>query len=415
MATLHELVQDINALHRQVKQLFDKADENQGDMSADDLAKVKDLNKQIEDKSELAARLKEAKELRGEFDARDQAAVNRLGLGEEHQPRPSAKQLHAADAVLNDPAFKEWLDGLKVNGHVSDRTRIQSPGVQVKTLITSADGSGGAFVTPDRTSIVDASYQRPLTILSLITRGTTTSDLVEYVRQGTPTNAAAPVAEATNLSTGTKPESAMAFSVIQEAVKTIAHWIPVTRRILSDVKQIKMYIETFLRYGIQEELEDQMLTGSGVGENFTGILNVSGTQAQAFDTDLLTTTRKARTKVILGGRAKPTAYVMNPLDWELFDLLKDSEARYYFGGPLAIGTPRLWGVPVVESEGITQGTSVLGDWKYAALWDREQTQIYFSDSHADFFIKNLIAFLAEGRYAFGVIRPSAFVEIDLTA
>ena len=37
-----------------------------------------------------------------------------------------------------------------------------------------------------------------------------------------------------------------------------------------------------------------------------------------------------------------------------------------------------------------------------------------TDSHSDFFVKNLIAILAEMRAAFGVIRPAAFVTIDLT-
>jgi hypothetical protein len=49
------------------------------------------------------------------------------------------------------------------------------------------------------------------------------------------------------------------------------------------------------------------------------------------------------------------------------------------------------------------------------LWDREQAAISVSDSHADFFVRNLIAILAELRAAFGVIRPPAFVAIDLDA
>jgi len=38
-----------------------------------------------------------------------------------------------------------------------------------------------------------------------------------------------------------------------------------------------------------------------------------------------------------------------------------------------------------------------------------------SDSHSDFFVRNLVAILGELRAAFAVIRPSAFVEVDLTA
>jgi hypothetical protein len=48
------------------------------------------------------------------------------------------------------------------------------------------------------------------------------------------------------------------------------------------------------------------------------------------------------------------------------------------------------------------------------LWDRERSTIQVSDSHSDFFIRNMVAILAEMRAAFGLRRPSAFVLIDAT-
>ncbi len=38
-----------------------------------------------------------------------------------------------------------------------------------------------------------------------------------------------------------------------------------------------------------------------------------------------------------------------------------------------------------------------------------------TDSHADFFIRNLVAILAEERVAFAVTRPTAFVNVDISA
>ena len=64
---------------------------------------------------------------------------------------------------------------------------------------------------------------------------------------------------------------------------------------------------------------------------------------------------------------------------------------------------------------MTEGYGVVADWRRAVLLDREQTQILVSDSHSDFFVRNLIAILAELRAAFFVLRPSAFVSADLTA
>lgn len=419
-----QLLTQIAEKSNAVTALWDKA----GDAPLDEATKktALDLEKEIKALEDQVVDLREQAGM-FEANARRQKEYNDPAKGE-RLPTPNGggkggemreRAMSLGEQFVTDPAFKEWFTKTFPNGHVPDRASVKSPGVEVKTLITGVSStSGGALVVNDRLNIVDpGTFMRPLTVMDLITRGTTGSDTVEYVREGTHTNNAAPVAEATATGdgTGAKPESAMALSIVTEVVKTIAHWIPATRRALADAGQLRTLIDTFLRYGLDEELEDQVLNGDGVGENFTGIYNTTGTSTQAWDTNILTTTRKARTKVRTLGRGTPTGYLLHPTDWETIDLLQDNEARYYFGGPSAIGSPRLWGLPVVESEANAVGAGLVADWRLAMLWDREQSQILVSDSHSDFFIRNLLAILAELRAAFGVIRPAAFVEIDLTA
>jgi HK97 family phage major capsid protein len=414
---LQELLTDIAAKSNQVAELFDAADKRGGDATKDEISQIKSLNKEIEELETQASEAKEFQEMRRGNEARvkaQQTPANGVPhAGQNGTPAPLFSSI--ADEVMNDDAMKAFLKNF--NG--ASRQQFNSPVVEIKTLITGVSAtSAGPLVNQDRKPIVDGgTFMRPLTITDIITIGETSSDTVEYVRVGSATNNAAPVAEAaaTGDGSGVKPESALPMSLVSETVKTIAHWIPATNRALADAGQLRTLIDSFLRYGLEEELEDQILTGSGSGENFTGVLNVSGTTAQAWDTNILTTTRKARTKVRVTGRARPTAYVLNPTDWETVDLLQDNEARYYFGGPSQIGQPRLWGLPVVESEGMTQGTGVVADWKLAVLWNRMQTMISMSNSHSDFFVRNLVAILAEMRAAFGVLRPAAFVEMDLTA
>jgi HK97 family phage major capsid protein len=327
--------------------------------------------------------------------------------------------------------FRGWLSSVAPSGRIAESAKgLHSPAVAfgMKDLVTGASGtSGGALVSNDGRGLLDglAQFQRPLTIVDLITRGNTQSDTVEYARVTGFTNNAAPVPEATTAgaipdpdatnTAGLKPESGLALEKVTAAVKTIAHWLPATKRALSDAAQIRTLIDQFLRYGLEEALEDQVLTGDDTGENFEGILSVSGTQGQAWDTDLLTTTRKARTLVRTVGRARPTAFVFHPNDNERIDLLKNSNGDFYFGGPTSNPSAPLWGLPRVESEAMPEGTGMVADWRMAVLWDREEAAIQVSDSHADFFVRNLVAILAEMRAAFGVIRPKAFVEIDLTA
>jgi hypothetical protein len=49
----------------------------------------------------------------------------------------------------------------------------------------------------------------------------------------------------------------------------------------------------------------------------------------------------------------------------------------------------------------------------AAVWDRMQAALYTTDSHSDFFIRNILVILAEERLALTVFRPAAFVEVTL--
>lgn len=312
------------------------------------------------------------------------------------------------------------------------KSKSRIPGLPVpipdmyKTLITGASAtSGGAFVVDERTPIYVDLRQRQLVLRDLVAPGTTGSDLVEFVRQTLFTNAAAPVAEATATSTGgTKPESAMAWVVVQEAVKTIAHWIPATRRALADAGQIRSLVDSHLRVGLDLVLEDQMVNGDGTGENFTGILNTVGILVQPMGGDTqLDALKRAMTRVALsaadgGGGVPATAHLMNPLDLDEILLAKDTTGQYIIGDPAMRqggGQVYLWGIPVAQSTVLAQGSALTASWLLATmLWDREEATITASDSHSDFFVRNLVAILAEMRAAFGVLRPAGVCQVTFT-
>ena len=337
--------------------------------------------------------------------------------------------------VVESPEFKSMLGGFP-DGRIPAQSRVQSAPIAVKALFTGGSStSAGAFVVNERTDIVEFLGRKPLTLRNLVSNRRTTSDTVEFVQESSHTNAAAPVAEATsaaartaaaNTSTGAvtftnasgggyKPEGSWAFAVVQANVKTIAEWVPVTKRALADVAQLEGLINDQLSADVAEAEENQLLNGDGSGENFTGIANTSGIQTQAFATDIFTSVRKGITKLRTVGRVNPTAILMNPADAESVDLTKDGNNQYYYGGPSAIGQRTLWGVPVIESESQTAGFATLGDFTKAVVWDREQTTVTMTDSHSDFFVRNLVAVLAEERLAFGVTRPTAFCTVDIVS
>ena len=93
-------------------------------------------------------------------------------------------------------------------------------------------------------------------------------------------------------------------------------------RPFADHAELGDFLQMEMERGLFEALEDQIVSGDGTGENFTGLLTVSGTLAQAWSTDLVTTLRKARTTMAVQGE-QPTAWVLNPEDAEAIDLLRD--------------------------------------------------------------------------------------------
>ena len=327
--------------------------------------------------------------------------------------------------VVGSAAFKAAM--APFGERVPEKARLQTDPISVKSLFTGTDStSAGVFVTAEQTGILETLGRRPLTIRNVISVRRTGSDTVEYVRQTAHTNAAATVPEATSSATdgtattitgGYKPEGSWAFERLTATVKTIAEWVPATKRALADAGQLEGLINDELRADIAEEEENQILLGDGSGEDLTGIFNTSGIQTQAFDTDIFRTVRRALTKARIVGRVVPNAVALNPEQVEVIDLARENGATgaYLGAGPFALGPRTLWGLPVIESEAIPAGRALVGDFTKAVLWDREQTTVTMTDSHADFFIRNLVAVLAEERVAFGVTRPTAFVDTDVAA
>ena len=71
----------------------------------------------------------------------------------------------------------------------------------------------------------------------------------------------------------------------------------------------------------------------------------------------------------------------------------------------------VFGMPVVESEAMTENTALVGDFAMGAtLFDREQSAIRVGLID-DQFVRNMQTILAELRAAFVVWRPSAFCQV----
>jgi hypothetical protein len=79
----------------------------------------------------------------------------------------------------------------------------------------------------------------------------------------------------------------------------------------------------------------------------------------------------------------------------------------------AVAGTRPWGLTPIPVPGLTK--SYVGDLATAVTWlERTGVQVFITDSHEDFFVKNTFVILAEGRSAFPVTNAAAMRELVVT-
>jgi HK97 family phage major capsid protein len=400
---LTKLLEQFNATQSTLQATLER---QQGEIQSNGASSA-ETAKQVKEQGATLAQI--AEDLKGVQtrikDAEDEIARRGLpGAGDLPQAKTPGQMFTESD---------EYRDTVKNNRTKSDIVVVGSFHRPRNTLITSDPSTGaGSIVVPQRVPSIVAAPDRGLRIRDLIDVQETSSNAIEYVEETGFTNNAATRAENT-----AKPEAAIAFALRTASAQVIAHWIPATRQIIADAQQLRSYIDGRLTYGLKLVEETQILYGNGTSPNIQGIATHDDVQTYAWSSGSLGDTKidAVRRAMTLARIAEypVDGVVLNPTDWEDIELMKGDDEHYIWVNVNDGGVLRLWRVPVVESNSVTGGEAVLGAWKLGAtLWDREAASVRISDSHSDYFIKNLVAILAEERIALTIYRPEAFVVVD---
>lgn len=268
--------------------------------------------------------------------------------------------------------------------------------LQIKATLTSATtdaaGSVGDAVNQTRLPGILPLPQRRMTVRDLLSQGRMDGSTLEYVKETGFTNSAAPVAEG-----AAKPESDLKFDLVTTSAKVIAHWMKASKQILSDVSQLRSVIDERLLYGLAYAEEQQLLNGSGTGQNLLGIIPQASAYSAPITIAGATSIDQMRLAMLQAALAEypATGHVMNPIDWAFIETLKDSEGRYIIGNPQGTASPTLWSLPVVTTQAIAVDKFLTGAFKLGAQvfdrWDARVETGYVNDD----FTKNLVTDLAE--------------------
>lgn len=197
---------------------------------------------------------------------------------------------------------------------------------------------------------------------------------------------------------------------VTAALRKIASYMKESDELVHDAPWLKSAIDDRGIYQHQLAVESYLVSalsgtsGIGTGNKMTpdGIL-------------------KAKMTVWKNSGFKPDALLINPDDLYNIMIRKDTNGQYYGGGFVtgAYGNgdieeePRIWGLKVVPSASVAQGSCYVGAFRLGGSIVRSDAgmQVAFANQNEDDFIKNMITVRIEERLVLAVRRPACFVKI----
>ena len=348
--------------------------------------------------------VEQSESLQAKFQEFEQTALTGMKGGGERRQSWGEK-------FIDSDAFKGFIDGS------SDRARIE-----VKNTILGEGGSPqdpeNVIVPEDRLPGIVPGAFRQLSILDFFPMGATSSNQIQYTRENTWTNNAAERAEGTQ-----KAESALTFELVDDPVRTIAHFIKLSKQVLDDAPALQSYVDRRLRHGLRNRLERQILRGDGTSPNISG-LSASGRHT-AFTPESgdnqFDSISKAK-YAVLGADYSANAIFLNPADWGAIERLKrgSTDDDYLAGDGAMLSyiqngmTPVVWGLPVVASNNVEEGKFYVLDSMATQLFMRQGATVEMFEQDEDNAQHNLVTVRAELRAALATFTPAAIRYGDLT-
>lgn len=336
------------------------------------------------------------------------------------QAGPAGKAGGVGQAFVHSEAFQAFKaahptglgSGTPIRVEAKGLGGVADLGIGRKATLTTQTGE--AWSTPQR----EPGYRNylpadePLTFLDLVTVGTTDVAYSEYAQIVSETDNAAVVPEGE-----LKPLSDLTTAKEESKAYTYADGFDVTNQTLADDGALAAFMETRVRQHVRGVIERKLFNGTGNGTEPKGIMATTGTLAQAFDSDVVTTLARALERFENANQnLEPQAIVMRSSDiWNL-RLLKDNDGKYLLGDPLQQGPiPTPWGVPIVRSNKLPAGSALVGRFDSVHYLELEPLNVLAFNQHKDYAQRNMVYVRAESRGRQQFYGPREVVVTDISA
>jgi HK97 family phage major capsid protein len=397
---LQDLEAKLAKLTADTQELFTKDEHGMYTMDAHVL---EEINRRNEEMSRLHDEVKQQEEVEG-VEAKVRGMYKRT-----QEPATTMQHPGAPGGTYEGPnrksvgqLFVESKAFSGFSGNIGPEVHLD---VETKTLFETTAGW-----TPEATRgpRVELTPERSLVVADLPSLTETNQVAIKFMEETTATKAATEKAEGTEY-----PEAAFVLTERESIVRKIAVWIPVTDEQFEDEPRARDYINNRLTRSINERLDGQLMNGGGVAPDLRGYLNTPNIQTEAKGANPTPdAVHIAIDKVRFTGFAEPDAAVFHPMDWGEIRRLRTADGMYIWGNPSEAGPLRIWGLPVVVTPAIAQGTALVGAFRaYSELALKRGIDIQVTNAHDTFFINGKLAIRADMRAAMVVYRPLAFCSV----
>jgi HK97 family phage major capsid protein len=407
VSKVEELRENIVKSREELKSVFDAPAED-GKYSHDQKEKIKGLNEELAGSLEVL-KIEESKAANEKAMEIDNEVVNELPVAEE---APAGVKT-IGEQFTDTQAYANYMsNGVKgVDSQAEFKTTLNTTGYPPESL--RAPG------------ILETALRDPNAVIGLFDQIQTDQNAFVYLEETTFTNNAGEIAESGDISSAN--ESALAFTERTESIRKIATFLPVTDELLADVSGIQGYVNSRLTTMMRLRMDNQLLNGDGSAPNLTGVLNKSGINTFAYgsysgELRKIGQIYQAITEIRKDAFVEPDSIVMHPSDW--YDIVTSTNAVETSGArnPLFVvaggfgadAAPTIWGLKVVPSTAIAEGTMLVGKFgggDAAQIITRQGVDLAVSDSHSDFFAKNQLAIRLTMRLGFPIYRAESFCSI----
>lgn len=231
---------------------------------------------------------------------------------------------------------------------------------------------------------------------------------VEWLQHTGNTNPAAATAELS-----AKPDLGIELTTHTMPFTKIAALASFSTESLADFSYFMQFVPTEMYRAARDARTDEVLNGSGDSPHMLGLLNTSGTLTRAVGSDTpLDALRKSFADLRTGSAfANANLIVLHPETWADLQLQKSTGGLYLLNptDPNSIGSLNdIFGVKAVTNTYCPAGTALVLDTSKAVLaWTRQSWSLEVNQYGTNEFNENYVTFRVEGRYAIGVMYPTA--------